>query len=216
MSLIEYFRILRRWGWLMVLSVALAAGAAYIFSRAQTPIYRATSVVNIQAPVDPVNTPSVKALLRSYVKVIDSKTFAQKVINSLQLDRSAVDLLSNVTIASDDSSFVIQIDVRDPNGDTANDIAAAWANELVSWRNEQNAKTDIGHQVQAVIVDPPAYTLYRPITQINVLAGGILGLLLGGVLVFVMEYVAAGVIRSSEDVDRLHLPVLGAIPSESS
>ena len=126
------------------------------------------------------------------------------------------DLLGNVTIASDDSRFVIQIDVRDTNGDVANNIAAAWANELVTWRNDQNAKVNITDKVDAVIVDPPQYSLYRPTTKINVLAGAILGLLLGGLIVFVVEYLDAGVIRSSDDVDRLNLSVLGAIPAEAA
>ncbi len=215
MSLAAYFRVLRHWGWLLALGALLTAGAAYIFSKAQTPIYRSTVVVNIQTRLDLGATTSAKALLRSYVKVIDSRTYAQKVIDALQLDRSAADLLSDVTIASDDSSFVIQIDVRDPNGDLANNIAAAWANELVAWRNEQNAKADIAEKVDAVIVDPPEYALYRPTTKINVLAGGILGLLLSGVIVFVAETVEAGVIRSTDDVDRLRLTVLGAIPADA-
>lgn len=42
MQLSDYVRILARRGWLIVLAVALTAGSAFIFSRLQTPIYRAT------------------------------------------------------------------------------------------------------------------------------------------------------------------------------
>lgn len=218
MSLTEYFRILRRWGWLLVLATVLTAGAAYVFSKVQTPIYRSTVVVNIQpARPDFGLTSSAKILLRSYVTVIDTETYAQRVINTLHLDRGAGDLLSNVTIASDDSRLVIQIDVRDPVSSEAYDIAAAWAAELVTWRDEQNAQVNISDKVSAVIVDPPSQpALYRPTTKINVLAGAILGLILGGLIVFVVEYLDAGVIRSSNDLDRLQLAVLGAIPAEAA
>jgi capsular polysaccharide biosynthesis protein len=217
MSLTEYFRILRRWGWLLALAMVLTAGAAYVFSKVQTPIYRSTVVVNLQpARPDFGLTSSAKTLLRSYVTVIDTETYAQKVIDTLKLDRTAGGLLGNVTIASDDSRFVIQIDVRDPDGNVANDIAAAWANELKAWRDEQNAQVDIADKVSAVIVDPPKPALYSPNTKINVLAGVILGLLLGGIIVFVVEYLDAGVIRSSNDLDRLDLAVLGAIPAEAA
>ena len=216
MSLTEYFRILRRWGWLLVLAALLTAGAAYIFSKAQTPIYRSTVVVNLQTRPDLGTTQSAKTLLRSYVTVIDTETFAQKVIAAKQLDRTAADLLSKVTIASDDSRFVITIDVKDANGNVANDIAAEWANDVVAWRNEQNAKLTIPDKVEAVIVDPPQYSLYTPNTKINVLAGSILGLLLGGVIVFAVEYLESGVIRSSDDMDRINLPVLGAVPAEAA
>jgi len=217
MSLTEYFRILRRWGWLLALAMVLTAGAAYVFSKVQTPIYRSTVVVNLQpARPDFGLTSSAKTLLRSYVTVIDTETYAQKVIDTLKLDRTAGDLLGHVTIASDDSRFVIQIDVRDPDGNVANDIAASWASELTAWRDEQNAQVDIADKVSAVIVDPPQFALYTPNTKINVLAGAILGLLLGGIIVFVVEYLDAGVIRSSSDLDRLDLTVLGAIPAEAA
>jgi len=216
LSLTEYFRILRRWGWLLVLATLLTAGAAYVFSKLQTPIYRSTVVINFQGRPDLGLTQAAKALLRSYVTVVDTETFAQKVIDAKQLDRTAGGLLSNVDIASDDSRFVITIDVKDVNGNVANDIAQEWANEVVAWRNEQNAKELQPDKVEAVIVDPPQYALYRPTTKINILAGAILGLLLGGIIVFVAEYIDAGVIRSSDDLDHLNLAVLGAIPAEAA
>ncbi|MCC6905553.1 MAG: lipopolysaccharide biosynthesis protein, partial [Anaerolineae bacterium] len=56
-----------------------------------------------------------------------------------------------------------------------------------------------------------------PNTKINTIAGGILGLLVGLAIVFVLEYLEAGIIRSPEDVDRfLSIPVLGAIPPAES
>jgi hypothetical protein len=46
-----------------------------------------------------------------------------------------------------------------------------------------------------------------------VAAGAILGALLGGIIVFVLEWVESGVLRSSADVERfLGLTVIGAIP----
>ena len=213
MSLTEYFRILRRWGWILVLMALLTAGAAYVVSKLQTPIYRSTVVINFQGRPDLGLTQATTVLLRSYVAVVHTETFAQKVISAKQLDRTPADLLSNVTIASDNSQFVITIDVKDANGNVANDIALEWANEVVAWRNLQNAKELQPDKVEAVIVDLPKYSLYQPITKINVLAGAILGLVLGGVIVFVVEYLQAGVIRSSDDVEQvLDLSVLGAIP----
>lgn len=214
MSLTEYFRILRHWGWVLVLAALLTAGAAYIFSKVQTPIYRSSIEVGVQPTRPDLGlTTSAQTLLRYYVSVIDTETYAQKVINDTHLDRTPSSLLSDVTIASDASRFVINIDVKDPNGNSANDIAGAWANEFKVWRDAQNAQVQLTDKVDALILDAPKYALYSPNTKINVLAGGILGLLLGGVIVFVVEYLDAGIIRTSEDVERsLNLSVLGAIP----
>lgn len=216
MPLVEYFRILRRWGWLLVLAALLTAGAAYVFSKAQTPIYQSTVEVGIQPTRPDLSlTTSAQTLLSYYVSVINTQTYAQKVINDLQLDRTSSSLLGDVTIASDTSRFVITIKVKDPGGDVANDIAGAWASEFKSWRDGQNAQVQLTDKVDALILDAPRYALYRPTTAVNVLAGGLLGLVLGGVIVFVAEYQAAGVIRSADDMDYMDLAVLGAIPAET-
>ncbi len=218
MSLTEYVRILRRWGWVVLLMAIVTAGSAYVFSKAQTPIYRSTVIVSMNpSRTDAGLTQAAKSVLRLYVLNIDTETFAQRVIDELKLDRTAASLKGDVTIASDDSRFAIQIDVKDTNPDTANDIARVWADLVVSWRDEQNANVRNEDKVVAVVVDSPRAVLFRPNTRVNVLAGAILGLLLGALIVFAIEYAEAGVIRSPQDVERaLSLSVLGAIPPTES
>lgn len=215
MSLSEYARILRRWGWVLLLAALVTAASAYVFSKAQTPVYRASVVISMTPNrPDLSTTQTSRTLLRNYVLRIDSDEFAQDVINSLQLDRQAPDLNSDVTVASDDSRFSIQIDVEDSNPDVAYDIAFVWSELVRSWRDEENAILRNEDKVNAAVVDSPKVSLFRPNTRINVLAGAILGLLLGGLIIFAIEYVEAGVLRSPEDVERsLSLSVLGAIPA---
>lgn len=215
MSINDYVRILRRWWWVLLLLAALTAGSAYIFSAAQTPVYKSTAFVGVQpSRPDFGLSQSTKGLLRYYVTVIDTETYAARIIDRLQLDVAPGQLLADSTIASDDSRFVIQIEVENTNGDLANDIARVWADEFRAWRDAENATIQREDQVEAVLLDDPRYGLNRPQKDINTIAGAILGLLLGGVLVFVIEYREASVIRFAEDVERsLALPVLGAIPS---
>jgi capsular polysaccharide biosynthesis protein len=217
MSLSDYVRILGRRGWIIPLLALLTALSAYVFSIVQTPIYKSTVLVSIQpARPDFGLTSSARDLLRSYVSVIDTDTFAQKVIDdpNIQLDVTASDLRSDVTIASDASRFVIQIDVENQNPEVANKIAQKWAELLADWRNTQNQKVRQEDYVDALIIDPPKASLDSPKTRINVLAGGILGALLGGVVIFVLEYLEAGILRSPQDVEHaLALSVLGAIPA---
>lgn len=214
MSLSEYARILRRWGWVVLLMAIVTAGSAYVFSKAQTPIYRSTVLISVSpSRTDLGLTQSAKTLLRNYVLTIDSENFAQRVIDELDLDQTARGLKDTVTIASDESRFAIQIDVTSPNPDVANDVARVWSELVVSWRDAENANVRNEDKVNAVVVDAPRVALYRPNTRVNVLAGAILGVLLGGLIVFAIEFVEAGVIRSPEDIERaLSLSVLGAIP----
>ena len=218
MALTDYFRILRRWGWIMVLAAALTAGSAYVLSKAQTPVYKSTIVVGVQPTRPDLGlTAAAKSLLRYYVLVIDTETYAKKVITELQLDRTPASLLGDVTIASDDSRFAVQIDVLNSDGDVAIDIARVWAEQFAAWRDEQNATVQRADKVLAVIVDDAKYSQFRPNTKVNTLAGAILGLLLGGAIVFLVEFREAGVIRSPEDVERvLALSVLGAIPPRAA
>lgn len=216
MALSEYFRIFWRRGWIMVLLAIITAASAFVFSRLQTPVYQSTINVLMQpARSDLGLTQSAKSLLDSYVAYIDTNRIAAKVINTLQLDTTPEDLRGRVRIASDLQRFVIRLEVESENGDLANDIARVWAEELVQWRNDENQKQRREDRVDAIILDAPTYALDRPRTSINTLAGGILGLLIGGLVIFLLEWLEAGIVRNRADVERgLSLPVMGAIPVE--
>jgi capsular polysaccharide biosynthesis protein len=215
MELQDYIRVLRRRGWIIVLLVVMTAVAAFAFSKLQTPIYESSVDILVQpARADYGLSQSVKILLRSYVSWMNTDTRAQEVINLLSLDRVPGELRSNVKIASDESRLVIQMNVEDPDGELANNIAQAWTDLFVQWRNAENAGQRKEDQVQAIQLDPPRYALARPKWKINVLAGAILGGLIGGVVVFALEWIESGVVRRPEDVDRfLDVPLVGAIPA---
>lgn len=215
MSLNQYVRILRRWGWVVLLMALVTAGSAYVFSKAQDPIYRSTVTISMTpSRPDLSTTQTSKTLLRNYVINVHNERFAQRVIDLLQLDRTAGSLVGDVTMAPDESRFSIQVDVDDTNPDTANDIARVWSDLIVAWRDEENAILRNEDKVNADVIDTPRAVLFRPNTRINTLAGAILGVLLGGLIVFAIEFAEAGILRSREDVERaLSLSVLGAIPS---
>lgn len=214
MSLADYARLLFRRGWILIVAAALTAVSAFVFSKVQTEVWKSTILISVTpSRPDFGLTESAKKFLRNYVLIIQSKTFAQKVIDKLQLDRSDEDLLGHVTIASDDSRFAIQIDFKSETQEEANAVTVEWANQFVQWRNAENATVRREDQVNAIIVDEPRLTLDSPKPSINTLAGGILGLLLGGVIIFLLEYLESNVLRSPQDIERaLGLSVLGAIP----
>jgi capsular polysaccharide biosynthesis protein len=158
-------------------------------------------------------TTSAKTLLRSYVAWLYTRDNAQQVIDTLHLDQTPEALKSNVNIASDDSQFTVQIEVKDQNQKTAGDVAYQWAVLLQKWRDSENATAQRQDWVSAEVLDTPLISLYTPQTKVNVLAGAILGMVLGGILIFALEYSEAGILRSPQDVERgLSLTVLGAIP----
>ena len=218
MPLGEYFRILRRRGWIIVLLAGLTAASALVFSTVQNPVYRATVNVLVQpARTDFGLAQSAKLLLDSYVAFLDTDNSAAAIIQDLQLDMLPETLRADVSIAAEAQRFLITIQVDNENGDAANDIARKWAELLVQWRNDENQKQRREDRVTALLLDAPRYVLDHPRRGLNTAAGGVLGILLGGLLIFFLEYWDAGILRTRADVERqLNLAVLGAIPAVSS
>ena len=149
MELNDVFRILRQRGWLILVLMALTAAAAYGFSRIQTPVYEST----VRLLVNPGRTDfgqaqAAKELLSSKQVWLYSTYRAQDVIDTLQLDMTAGDLLGDVRVASD-ASYVITLTVENTDPNLANDIARTWGNLLIM---EQNADNDTLRQEDRIYV----------------------------------------------------------------
>jgi capsular polysaccharide biosynthesis protein len=218
MNLTYYVRILIRRGWIIALAVVITAGAAFGLSKMQTPVYRATQRVLLQpARNDYGLTETLRILLRSYVVYLNTDTQAAAAIDRLQLDMAPGELRSHLTISSDPTQLLVQIDVDMEDGALASQIATELGRLLVEYRTEDNRDLPRADRIDALLVDTATYGLHSPKTKINTLAGGVLGLLLGGVIVFVLEYLESNIVRSREDVARfLNLPVLAAIPADDT
>jgi capsular polysaccharide biosynthesis protein len=220
MELTDYFRILYKRWWIVVVLLVVTSASAFVFSKLQTPIYKSTMQVTVMPARNDLGlSQTTTQLLRAYVSIIYSKTWAAKVLNRFEqggqpLDTTPENLKSNVVIASFEDRNVIQIDVKDFDGEQANRIAKTWAEEFKIWRDQENQKVRKEDRVDVILGDDPVYSQYRPQTKLNVAAGGILGLLLAGVVIFCLEWIESGIVRTTQDVERrLGLTVLGAIPS---
>ena len=213
MELSDYLRILRKRGWLILVLAALTAGAAFGFSKMQTPIYKSSVRLLITSRPDFGQTQAAKALLRDYAAWLNSSLRAQEVIDDLQLDMTPPQLMGDVTVAAATSESIIQIEVENTDLSVAQDIALAWSQQLIEWRNEQNAGLRKEDRIEAELVDGPTGGLESPQTRINTAAGAVFGALLGVVVIFILEWIESGIVRRREDVERyLDIQVIGAIP----
>ena len=216
MELRDYARILRQRGWLILLMAGLTAVAVFGFSKMQTPVYESNlRMLVLPSRTDFGQAQAAKELLRSYEQWLHSRYRAQDVINNMQLDMTAGELLGDVKVSSDSSSFVIQLAVENSDPDLANDIAREWGNILIQWQTENNDKLRKEDRINIEFLDDPQAGLDRPKTKINVLAGVVFGALLGVILVFALEWIQSGTVHRREDVERyLDIPVIGTIPSK--
>jgi capsular polysaccharide biosynthesis protein len=218
MELRDYLRILRKRGWIILLTTLLTAAAAFSFSQMQTVEYKSSINVFVRPErIDNGTLLATKQILRGFVAFIDSRNFAQQVITALRLDMLPDTLKGKVTIASKDEDYIIQIDVVDTDAAQSERIALEWANQFVQWRNQDNLKQRKEDRVDADIVQNPTTSKFKPQTTLNTIAGGIIGFILGVIIVFFLEAIEANILRSPEDVERaLGATVIGVIPTEGA
>lgn len=213
MELNDYIRILKRRWWIILLTTVLTAGAAFAFSKMQEPTYKSSVRLLITSRPDFGQTQAAQALIRDFSAWLRSSYRAEDVIDELQLDMDPMALLGDVTIAPATDSNLIQIDVENSDPNLANDIARVWGDQLIQFRNTENAGLREEDRIKAQFLDDPQAGLAGPNTKINVAAGAVFGFLLGVILVFILEWIESGIIRRSEDIERyLGIPVIGTIP----
>jgi len=218
MQLKDYARILLKRGWIIILLAVLAAGSAYVFSKLQTPVYRSTVTLSAQParPSDYGQGLAIKTLLRNYVQQMQSPAIAQPVVDKLQLDMSVDKFASLLNFNADESTLLITIEARYPQiPDVSAKMAQTLADAFVSVHNQQNLQFDQQDRILITILrnaTPP--DIYSPKTSINVLAGAILGALIGLIIVFALEWLDSDIVRTSEDLERvIGVTVLGSIPT---
>lgn len=215
MELREYIAILRKRGWIIIVTAILTAVAGYVFSFFQEPMYRASIQVRVEpARIDWGNVNAVKTLLRSYQVLIYSADIAQKVIDQAQLDMTPEQLLGQMKVDPDESNFTIRIDVENRDPEVARVIAETTAEVFRVNREQWNQKQRREDRVDVSIREHVRHVpLVRPKPKLNALAGGVLGVLLGVLIVLFLEWLEADILRTPEVVERTtRLEVLGVIP----
>jgi capsular polysaccharide biosynthesis protein len=216
MQLGDYVRILRRKGWIILVVAILTALAAFGFSKMQTEVYKSTLNLLVRpSRTDFGQSQAAKELLKTYEVWLYSSYRAQAVIDELQLDMTAQELLGDVEVASDNFSFMVSLAVENTDPNLANDIARTWGNQLIQWQVQENDKNRQEDRITIEFRDDPQVSLDRPNTKINTLAAFIFGALIGVILIFFLEWLESGVIQRGDDVERfLEIPVIGTIPQE--
>jgi capsular polysaccharide biosynthesis protein len=220
MELSDYLRIVRQRGWIILLLAILTAGAAYVYSESREPLWRASARVLVTANrPDFGQTQAARVVLRDYAVWLNSSRRAGDVIDELRLDMTPGELMGDATIAASDSTNVIQIDIENSNPAVASDVSRVWAEQLIQWRNQENAGLRSEDRINAELLDDPTGGWIRgPDSRqplINAVAGGVFGALLGVVVVFLLEWIQSGVLRRTADVERyLDIPVVGSIPGK--
>jgi capsular polysaccharide biosynthesis protein len=215
MTIQEYIRILRQRGWIIMAAALIAAIAAFGVSYFQQELYRATvNVSTVPARADWGLTNTATELMRNFAMNARTLEVAQKVIARAQLDKNPYELLGNLQVEPDASTFMIKVQARDRDPDVASLIALTVADEFVEERTQYYAQQDKRDRIEVKIVSRAIEPeMLQPKPRLNAIAGGVLGMLFGVALVLLLTWLEADLLRTPLAVERtLGLPVLGAIP----
>ena len=215
MTLNEYWRILRRRGWIVLLAMVLTAAAAYGISYFQNEMYRAAvEVSTVPARPDWGLGNTAKDLMRNFTANLKTPEVASRVIARAQLDMNPYQLLEWTQIEPDSSTFTIKIQVRNPDGEVAKLAALGYADEFYEERTAYYAQQDKRDRIEVKLRSRDiGYEQIEPKPRVNAIAGAVLGLLLGVGVVLALTWMEADLLRTVSATERaLGLPVLGAIP----
>jgi capsular polysaccharide biosynthesis protein len=212
----EYWSIARKRGWIVLLAALMAAVGAFGVSQIMPKTYQAT----IQLSVEPARpdwglNQATKDLLRNYVLNIKSHSMTQQAIDRAQLDMTTDQFLADLDVSADSANLSLTIQAESGKPDMARDMAQTLADVFVEERAQWNQQIDVRDRIYVDKVDDVRYVpLSSPKWKINTLAGAVFGAIVGGVIVFFLEWLESDILRTSADVQKtVGLPVLGAIPA---
>ena len=128
----RYVGILKRWVWLIIAATVVGAGAAYGFSRSQTPVYQAemTLLIN-QAPGTLTTSSSTdynslltsKSLATTYAQLLTERKVLEGVIPLLPVTMTVDQLKGDIAVSVVRDTQLIQVTVENTNPAVAAQIA---------------------------------------------------------------------------------------------
>ena len=202
---------------ILIVSLIFAAGAFVYSSFFITKQYQAsaTLIVNNKAEgTTTYNTSEMNAaqgLADVYSIIIKSDTVLQPVIDELNLNMSYEKLKSLITVSTVNSTQVITISMDHPDPEYAQKIIeeiVKIAPEIIKDKVEAGSVKVISESRIANNGAPVS-----PSTKKYALIGGLIGLVLTLIVIFVREF-TNNTFKTEDDISRtLNIPLLGIIPS---
>jgi capsular polysaccharide biosynthesis protein len=214
MQLTDYVNVLiKRW-WVVALTLLAAAVAAYGVSKLLPQTFRAQAVYLAFAnQADNGLNIVLRNSMNSYRELVLQPDVLDQISQQLGLDVSGERWMEDVNIQPrpDEQKIVIEVDA--PTLDQSMAMADAVGARIVAEVNRINATLEGTARINVQQIQRARLVSISPNTRVNVLAGALLGLIVGVLLVFVLEYLD-DTLKSSADVERfVGLTTIGAIPT---
>lgn len=217
MELKQYFNIILKRVWILILIPVVTGGAsAYVSLFVLNPVYESNTTLYVinksQDPRSPIAYNDIMAgqsLVKDYRELIKSRLVTAKVIEDLKLNNMTSGALANkISVNSKNDTRLIEIKVQDVNPQRAKEIADRLAAVFVDKVIELMKVETVGIVDTATVQDAPV----APKPAVNIVIAVFAGIMASIGIILLLEYLD-DTVKTSEDVEKqLGLTVLGAIP----
>jgi len=212
----EIIFIIKKRIWLIILITLIAVVASWaISSFVLEKQYETYTLLIVNKPADqdqPLTYSDIdlnRKLADTYSIIAKSNTVLEQVIDQLKLEMPPKELNEKITVSGEKDTEIIRISVKD-NDPARAAIIANKVGEIFMAEVVKKMKIDNVHVIDpARIPEEPV----QPNIRLNIAISAVLGVMVGLVLVFLLEYLD-NTIKTPDDVQKyLELPVLGSVPT---
>lgn len=214
-NLQEVFKALLKNAWIIMLCAVLVGGAVLAYTvNFVTPMYQShvtlyvNNGANESGTVSGGNLAVQLQLVNSYVKIIESDSVLERVIEDSGFNLEAKDIKRMLTAKPVDETEMFQVIITSPDPQMSADIANAVANVAPSRISE------IIEGSSAKVIDYAKVSTSRvsPSYTTNAIAGALAGAVLAAAVVVLRVCLDMRVNNEEELIKICAIPVLGAIP----
>ncbi len=208
--------LMRRW-WIMLVSMVIVGFIAFMFTEIFiSPTFESRGALYVNATKEQlsqnVSSSTLDAsqkLVNTYAEILKRRTFLEGVASDIDDKYSVSQLQGMLKISSVNGTEVMEIAVSCSNADDAYLIAHSI---LMRAPDELMRVVEAG-SVKLLDDAKKNILAVSPNLRQNTLVGALIGLILGALIIFLLEFVDTRIKNSNSIVSRYDEPLLGEIPS---
>lgn len=213
----EYFFILKKKMWIIVLSAVICGVISGLVSfYVLKPVYEANTTLIVNKEVENETTQMttsddlnfVQKLALTYGEIIKSRSVITSTIDKLNLDMTYEDLSEAVSITNVENTQIIKISVKNENPRVAATICNTIP-EIFSTEVQRIVKAS-GTEVIDKAAEPEEPI--KPNKTINIVIATVLGAMVSVFVIFLKEALNTKIKEPKDIEEKLGLPVFGVVP----
>ena len=215
-SLSEIFEAIKK-RWIMIVAITLTAtiisGVLSFF--VIDPVYETSTKVFIgkeesdDAAYNSSDINMYQQLLQTYAQAIKTKDLVNRAISGLSYDElEASGVVNSLTVTPISSTQILQIKYQSKNPEEAKDVLKSVIDEFIVTAKELGPNGNVRVIEEVELPENPV----SPNKKMNIAIAFLLGLMVSGGLVFLLEYLDNTYKNKDQLEKELGIPVLGAIP----